>query len=69
MCFQETKMEWISVGIVQDLWGESFMWWTTLPASGASCCIILMWDKRVVECIEEAVSTFSISCKLKYVLD
>jgi hypothetical protein len=31
--------------------------------------ILLMWDKRVVECIDEAVGTFSLSCKFKSVLD
>jgi len=30
---------------------------------------ILMWDRRAIECIEEVVDTFSISCKFKSVLD
>jgi hypothetical protein len=28
-----------------------------------------MWDRRAIECIEEVVDTFSISCKFKSVLD
>jgi hypothetical protein len=40
-----------------------------LPASGVSSGILLMWDKLDVECIEEEVGTFSLSCKFKSVLD
>jgi hypothetical protein len=45
------------------------MGWTVLPASGTSGGILLMWDKRAVECIEEVVGTFSISYKFKSVMD
>jgi hypothetical protein len=40
-----------------------------LPAFGTSGGILLMWDKRAVECIDEAIGTFSLSCKFKSVLD
>jgi len=40
-----------------------------LPAFGTSGGILLMWDKRVVECLEEAIGLFFISCKLKSVMD
>lgn len=69
VCFQETKMEKISAGIVWDLWGGSFTKWTVRPASGASGGILLMWDKCVVECIEEVMDTFSICCKFKSIMD
>lgn len=62
-------MEKISAGIVWDLWGGSFMKWTVRPASGASGGILLMWDKCVVECIEEVMDTFSICCKFKSIMD
>lgn len=40
-----------------------------MPTFGALGDIFVMWDKRVVKCIEEVVGTFSISCKFKNVLD
>lgn len=49
--------------------GGSFTAWMVLPTSGASGGIILMWDERAVECIEEVVGTFSLSCKFKSVMD
>jgi exonuclease III len=69
VCLQETKMEWIFASIVLGLWGGSFTGWTVLPPSRASNGILLMWDKRAVECTEEAVGTFSISCKFERVMD
>lgn len=66
MCFQETKMERINVGIVQSLWGGSFTGWAVVPASSG---ILLMWDKCVMECIEVIVGTFSIFCKFKSVFN
>jgi hypothetical protein len=69
VCLQETKTENISVGTIRSLWGGPFTGWVVLPASGTSGGILLMWDKRVVECLEEAVGSFSISCKFKSVLD
>lgn len=45
------------------------MGWVSLPASGVSSGILLMWDKLDVECIEEEVGTYSLSCKFKSVLD
>lgn len=38
-------------------------------ASGSSRGIFSIWNKRVVECIDEAMGTFSISCKFKSVMD
>jgi hypothetical protein len=69
VCLQETKMENISVGTIQSLWGGPFTGWVVLPAFGTSGGILLMWDKRVVECLEEAVGSFFISCKFKSVMD
>ena len=40
-----------------------------LGSIGASGGILLMWDKRVVEKVEDAVGQFSVSCKFKNVED
>lgn len=65
-CFQETMMEGIDIGIFQSSQGGSFMGWAVLPTSSG---ILLMWDKRVMEFIEEAVGTFLMFCKFKSVLN
>ena len=40
-----------------------------LGSDGASGGILLMWDRRVVEKVEEVVGHFSVSCKFKNVDD
>ena len=39
--------------------------WLYLGSVGASGGVLLMWDNRVVEKLEEAVGHFSVSCKFK----
>jgi hypothetical protein len=51
------------------MWGGPFAGQVVLPAFGTSGGILLMWDKRVVECLEEAVGSISISCKFKSILE
>ena len=36
---------------------------------GASGGVLLMWDNKVVDKVEEAVGCFSVSCKFKNVVD
>ena len=69
ICFQETKLEWVTRGIVRSIWSCLFVDWLYLGSEGASGGILLMWDRRVVEKLEEAVGNFSISCKFKNVSD
>jgi hypothetical protein len=40
-----------------------------LGSVGASGGILLMWDRRVVEKIDEAVGDFSVSCRFRGVID
>lgn len=44
--FQETKIKWISSGIVQGFWGGSFSF---CQPQEPLVVLILMWDKRVME--------------------
>ena len=67
VCLQETKLEWITRGIVRSLWSCPYVDWLYLGSDGASGGILLMWDKRVVDKVEEAVGHFSVSCKFKNV--
>ena len=69
MCLQETKLEWITGGIVRSIWSCPYIDWLYLGSDGAFGGILLMWDSRVVEKVEEAVGHFSVSCKFKNVGD
>ena len=53
--FRETKLGLISNRIVRSLWGGQFVDWVFLRSNGASGGILLMWDSRVVEKMEDAV--------------
>ena len=64
ICLQETKLDLITRGIVQSLWGIHHVDWVYLGFEGASGGILLMWDRRVVEKIDEAMGLFSVSCNL-----
>ena len=69
ICLQQTKLEWVTRGLVRSIWSCPFIDWLYLGSEGASSGILLMWDRRVVEKIEEAVGLFSISCRFKNVSD
>jgi hypothetical protein len=43
--------------------------WMFLGSNGASGGILLMWDKRLVKKVEDAVGSYSVSCKFKNVSD
>jgi hypothetical protein len=55
--------------MVRSIWGSPYVNWASLGSNGASGGILVMWDKRVVERVEEAVGTLSISLKFKNVTD
>ena len=63
------QLEWVTRGLVRSIWSCPFIDWLYLGSEGASSGILLMWDRRVVEKIEEAVGLFSISCRFKNVSD
>ena len=66
---QESKLEWITRGIVRSIWSYPYVDWLYLGSECASGGIVLMWDQRAVEKVEEAVGCFSISCRFKNVGD
>ncbi|KAL4606932.1 hypothetical protein ACB092_09G139200 [Castanea dentata] len=69
VCMQETKLEWVTRGLVRSIWSCPYIDWLYLGSKGASGGILLMWERRVVEKLEEAVGPFSISCRFKNVSD
>jgi mannosylglycoprotein endo-beta-mannosidase len=46
LALQETKMEEISAGVVQSLWGSEDCVWVSLPSIGNSGGILSVWDNR-----------------------
>ena len=68
MCLQETKLEAVSWGTIQSLWRGQYVDWLCLDSLGTSEGILIMWDSRVVEKVDEAVGRFSLFCRFKVVL-
>ena len=68
ICLQETKLDLVTKGLVRNIWGVHHVDWLYLGSSGASGGILLMWDTRVMEKIEDAVGVFSVSCKFRSVI-
>jgi exonuclease III len=67
ICLQETKMEAIDKRIIKSLWGCPHVDRISLGSNGASGGILLMWDRRVVEKVDEAARYYSLSCKFRNV--
>ena len=62
-------MELITRGSVRSLMGCIYVDWVYLGSLGASGGILVMWDSRVVENLEEAVGHYLVSCRFKNVGD
>ena len=60
-------MELINRGVISSLWGGQYLDWLYLGSVGVSGGILLMWDNRVVDKVEEAVGRFSVSVSLSLV--
>ena len=69
ICLQETKMELITRGFIKSIWGCQHVDWVYLSLIGASGGILVVWDRRVVEKLEEAVGDFLVSCRFRNVGD
>uniref|UniRef100_A0A2N9IH31 Reverse transcriptase domain-containing protein n=1 Tax=Fagus sylvatica TaxID=28930 RepID=A0A2N9IH31_FAGSY len=69
ICLQETKLAAIDRKVIQSLWGNQHVDWISLGSNGAAGGILLMWDKRVVEKVDEAAGYYSLSCKFRNVID
>ena len=63
VCLQETKMGLINRAVIRSLWGGQHVDWSVLGSCEAFGGVLVMWDTRVVNKMEEAVERFSVSCK------
>ena len=62
-------MELITRAVIHSLWRGQHVDWSYLGSCGASGGVLLMWDTRVVNKVEEAVGRFSVSCRFTSVSD
>jgi len=69
ICLQETKLEFISNSLVRSLWGCHFVDWCYLASCGASGGILILWDRRIVEKLDEYVGEFVVACSFRSVAD
>jgi exonuclease III len=69
VCLMETKMEVITSEVVRSLWGCHHVDWCYMGASGASGGILIMWDRRVVEKVDECMGRHILAVSLRNVDD
>jgi hypothetical protein len=69
VCLMETKMEVITREVVRSLWGCQHVDWCFMGASGASGGILIMWDRRVVEKVDDCVGRYTLAVSLRNVDD
>ena len=60
-----TKLELVTRQIVRSLWSCHHVDWLFLGSVRAFVGILIMWDKRTVEKLDQAVGHFSVSCKFQ----
>jgi exonuclease III len=65
VCLLETKMEVITRAVVRSLWGCQHVDWCYMGARGALGGILIMWDRRFEEKIDEYVKRYTIACSLR----
>jgi exonuclease III len=69
ICLQETKLDLVTRNLMRSLWGSHHVDWLYCGSDGASGGILVMWDTRVAEKIEDAVGNFLVSCKFRSILN
>ena len=59
----------INRAVIRSLWGGQHVDWSYLGSYRASGGVLVMWDTRVVNKIEEVIGRFSVSYKFTNVSD
>lgn len=60
ICFQETKLKLITRRTILSIWSCQYVDWSYLPLKGASGGVLVMWDKMMVENLDEFVGEYSV---------
>ena len=64
VCLQETKLSGDITEAVRDMWGNKWVDYVHLEASGTRGVIVIMWDKRDWEGKLSSVGIYLVSCSL-----
>ena len=65
VCFQETRIQEMSGGMVHNLGGGQCTQWSALNAQGATGGIVVFWDSKVIELVDVEEGSFSVSCRFR----
>ena len=68
VCLQETKFFSLSRRLVRSLWRCNYVDWVCLDSCGESGGILILWDKRVVEKLEDCFGVYSLAVEFRRVL-
>jgi hypothetical protein len=69
VCLQETKLDLITLDLVQSIWRCPYVEWSYVASNGASGGILLMWDRRVVSKVEVCHGSYVVACYFRNVDD
>jgi hypothetical protein len=69
VCLQETKLDLITLDLVQSIWRCPYVEWSYVASNGASGGILLMWDRRVVSKVEVCHGSYVVACSFRNVDD
>uniref|UniRef100_A0A2N9J9F5 Reverse transcriptase domain-containing protein n=1 Tax=Fagus sylvatica TaxID=28930 RepID=A0A2N9J9F5_FAGSY len=67
VCLQETKLQSMSRSLIRSLWGGHHVDWLFVGSNGASGGLLILWDKRCLEKVDEALGLHTASCKFRCV--
>ena len=60
VCLQETKLEYLTRGMIRSLWGSPCVDLLFVGGLLDSGGVLLMWDKRVLEKLDEVAGDYSV---------
>ncbi|KAG2666855.1 hypothetical protein I3760_15G085500 [Carya illinoinensis] len=69
ICLQETKLKYVTRRIVRSIWSCTYVDWAYLTVGGASGGVLVMWDRRVVERMEDFIGKYTVACSFRSVED
>ncbi|KAG6652322.1 hypothetical protein CIPAW_06G176400 [Carya illinoinensis] len=69
VCLQETKLKYITRRIVRSIWSCPYVDWAYLASNGVSRGVLVIWDRRVVEKMEEFIREYTVACSFRSVED
>lgn len=58
-------MKYISQRTIWSLWSYQYVGWSYLASKGALGGVLVMWDMRAVERVEEFVGEFTVACSFE----